>query len=37
MMQMAISRGLLVLICVLLLGVWAPMTAVADQAQYIYL
>jgi len=35
-MQMAISRVLSVLTCVLLLCVLTPTSAVADQAQYIY-
>jgi YD repeat-containing protein len=34
MMQMAISRVLSVLTCMLLLSVWAPTFTVADQAQY---
>ena len=36
MMQMAISKVRSVLICVLLLGVLTPMSAIADQVQYIY-
>jgi YD repeat-containing protein len=36
MMQIAISRVLSVLTCVLLLSVWAPPFTVVDQAQYIY-
>ncbi len=35
-MQMAISKVRSVLICVLLLGVLTPMSAIADQVQYIY-
>jgi YD repeat-containing protein len=36
MMQMAISRVLSVLTFILLLGVLVPMSAIADQVQYIY-
>jgi len=36
MMQMAFQKVLSVLACVLLLCVFAPTSAVADQAQYIY-
>jgi hypothetical protein len=36
MKQMSYSKLLSILICVLLLGMWAPSFTVADQAQYIY-
>jgi YD repeat-containing protein len=36
MKQMVFSKMLTVVACVLMLGIWAPTLAVADQAQYFY-